>query len=99
MRRLFDAASVAAILASPESHRALGKVYGCSRETIRLIRMGRAYHDLLPDGYTPPPSSKDPNCERCKFWSGVDCGLGFPDPVEEGPWFAKDCSLFEKERC
>lgn len=33
------------------------------------------------------------SCLRCVHWSGA-CGMGFPDPVEEGPGAAQWCSCF-----
>jgi|694.fasta_scaffold63958_4 hypothetical protein len=97
--RKFTAEQIAAIIASPETHRALGQVYGVSRETIRQIRIGKIYRDALPDGYRPPPGPNDPSCERCMHWYHGECGLGFPDPALEGPVFASDCSLFGREGC
>ena len=35
------------------------------------------------------------SCHDCQHWRGKSCGMGFPDPVEEGPKFAVDCSLYE----
>jgi hypothetical protein len=95
--RKFSAEQVAAIIASTETHRALGKLYGCSRETIRQIRVGKIYRDVLPEGYYPPPGPGDPSCERCQEWRGEACSLGFPDPIEEGLGFARDCSLYAVE--
>jgi len=94
--RRFDADTIAAIIASPDSHRALGKRHGVSGETIRQIRIGKIYRDLLPGNYRPPPKPGDPSCEHCRFWEVEQCGIGFPDPLEEGPGFARDCSLFAK---
>jgi len=93
--RKLNAEQVAAVIASAESHRALGQIYGVSGECIRQIRQGIIYRDLLPEGYRPPPRRGDPSCERCKLWEGESCGMGFPDPLEEGPGFARDCSLYE----
>jgi hypothetical protein len=94
--RKLNAEQVAAVIASTESHRALGQIYGVSGECIRQIRQGIIYRDLLPEGYRPPPRRGDPSCERCKLWEGESCSMGFPDPIEEGPGFARDCSLFER---
>lgn len=92
--RRFTPEQVAAIIASSESHSALSRIYGCSYELIRQIRAGQIYRDLLPDGYRPPPRRGDPSCERCRYWDGEACRMGFPDPQEEGPGFARDCELF-----
>jgi hypothetical protein len=44
----------------------------------------------------PPPEPDELSCYRCKLWNGEECRMGFPDPIEEGPGFARDCSLFER---
>ena len=93
-RRRFTPEQVAAIVGSSEKNPALGRIYGCSPETIRQIRAGQIYRDVLPDGYRPPPGPGDPSCERCQEWRGDHCSMGFPDPIEEGIGFARDCSLF-----
>ena len=92
--RRFDAATVKKIRASPDGRRILAQQYGCSEELIRAIRAGQVYRDLLPDGFRAPPKPGDPNCEHCLHWSVDACGMGFPDPAEEGPSFARDCSVF-----
>ncbi len=96
MTRRLNAQQVRAIIGSSESHSALGRIYGCSRETIRQIRAGQLYRDVLPEGYRPPPGPGDPSCERCQEWRGDYCSLGFPDPIEEGVGFARDCSLYRE---
>jgi transposase-like protein len=35
------------------------------------------------------------DCSECRHWCGGSCGLGFPDPLEEGTSFAGDCDLYE----
>lgn len=34
------------------------------------------------------------SCLQCKHWSG-QCGMGFPDPDEEGPGVAQWCNSYE----
>jgi hypothetical protein len=79
--------------------RAIGQQFGCSGEMVRQIFGGMLYRDLLPDSYRPNPRPGDPSCERCREWRGPDaehpCRMGFPDPVIEGPGFARDCALFQ----
>ena len=41
----------------------------------------------------PDLQALDATCEDCRHWTGR-CGLGFPDPVEEGTSFAQDCASF-----
>ena len=93
-KRLIDDAAVMAIRQSTDSYQLLADQHGCSRELIRQIRSGLIYKDLLPGWFRSPPKASDPNCEQCKFWSN-GCSMGFPDPETEGPWFARDCSVFD----
>jgi hypothetical protein len=95
--RRFTADQVAAIRESSDSKRQLADRYGCSPELIRQIRAGLIYCDLLPAGYRPPPRRGERSCERCREWMGDACSIGFPDPLEEGPGFARDCSLYVAE--
>ena len=92
--RRFDAATIKAIRESPDGRRKLAKQYGCSETMIRDIVSGKSYKDLLPEGFRAPPGPDDPSCERCGYWQADACGMGFPDPAEEGPGFARDCSIF-----
>lgn len=100
--RRFDAQQIAEMVAlkGTATLRAIGQQFDCSGETVRQVFTGMLYRDLLPEGYRPDPGSGDPSCERCREWRGPDaeqpCSLGFPDPIEEGPGFARDCNLFVK---
>jgi hypothetical protein len=46
-----------------------------------------------------PPGPADPSCEHCREWLGFEadhpCRFGFPEPVSEGPGFARDCAVFQ----
>jgi len=99
-RKLSDAAAIA-IRRSTDPRKELAAHYGVSVELIRQIQAGEAYQDLLPEGFRRAPGPNDPSCERCREWRGSDgatpCSLGFPDPIEEGPGFARDCSLYVVE--
>jgi hypothetical protein len=97
--RKFNAEQIAEIVAlkGVETQRTVGEMFNCSRETIRQIWCGMLYQDLLPENYRPVPGPGDPSCEHCREWRGETCSLGFPDPIEEGPGFARDCNLYVKE--
>ena len=96
MPRRFNAEDVSRIVWSTETLGDLAMRYGCSREAIRQIKAGITYQDLLPAGYRPPPGPRDPSCLQCHHWQNDRCGMGFPDPAEEGPGFARDCVLFKR---
>ena len=99
--RRFDDATIKTIRESTDGRRVLAKRYGCSEELIRSIRVGKLYRDLLPESFRQPPAPGDPSCETCREWLGPDaehpCRFGFPEPVSEGPGFARDCAVFEVE--
>jgi hypothetical protein len=97
--RRFDDATIKSIRESPDGRRVLAKRHGCSEELIRAIRVGKLYRDLLPEGFRSPPGPADPSCETCREWLGFEadhpCRFGFPEPVSEGPGFARDCAVFQ----
>ena len=95
--RRFDAATIKAIRESLDGRRVLATQYGCSQTMIRDIVSGRSYKDLLPEGFRKPPKQGDPSGTSCRHWQADACGMGFPDPAEEGPAFARDCSLYAVE--
>jgi hypothetical protein len=88
------------ILETRESHSAMARRFGRSREAIRQIRTGRLYRHLAPEIPRWEAGAGRASCYRCRYWEGVAdagcCGFGFPDPIEEGPSFARDCSSFER---
>jgi hypothetical protein len=97
--RRFSAEQIAEMVAlkGTTTLRAIGQQFGCSGETVRQIFAGMLYRDSLPENYRPAPGPGDPSCEHCREWRGETCSLGFPDPIEEGPGFARDCNLYVKE--
>jgi transposase-like protein len=48
---------------------------------------------------SPVKRRNGPSCTSCNNWRGEEnpspCAMGFPDPVIEGPGFARDCSLYQ----
>lgn len=105
--RLSDEA-IADILINADSHATVAQRYGCSRITVRRIRIGQLHAKVLPhlprwrDGRpqataTEPAAITGPSCLLCVQYTGNPgnpCGLGHPDPVEEGPGFAAECSTY-----
>jgi hypothetical protein len=43
---------------------------------------------------TWPDITPTVTCLQCLHWADR-CELGFPDPVDEGLWFAADCASFK----
>lgn len=76
------------------SHRAAGRILGCSAEQVRLIRIGEHRANVAPE---IPRWHSSKSCFSCQHWRGAKCGMGFPDPETEGPFFAADCALFSPE--
>lgn len=83
------------VLLSPLSGKAIAAKLGISRQAVSLIRTGRSHADLFPDlPRQKPRSRRGPSCHDCRHWDIDCCDLALPDPIEEGPGFASDCSLF-----
>lgn len=86
------------VLTSPLSSVKLARQLGRSKETIAAIRRGVLHANTLPELPRRQPMRRPgdgPSCRNCAHWAGDSCGMGFPDPIEEGPAFAADCSLYE----
>jgi hypothetical protein len=91
-RQLSEAEIRLALLRRDANHCAMARELGCSRETVRQLRLGLTNADVAPE--LPRWKAKPRrSCEDCKFWSGT-CGIGLPDPEEEGVGFAMDCVCF-----
>lgn len=94
-RPRFNASEVREILRSGLTNAEEARRRECGPELIRQIRAGLAYRNLLPYGHLPPDAD-GPRCERCWHWRADHCGMGFPDPIEEGSFFARDCALYQE---
>lgn len=93
LNRRFDAREVRQIIRADTTHAEEARQRGCTPDLISQIRSGKLYRDLLPYGHLPPDAA-GPRCDRCHHWQGDCCGLGFPDPLEEGRFFARDCAAW-----
>lgn len=71
---------------------ALAAELGVSRQAIQQIRIGKTWPTAFPE-LPRRPQWRD--CTECRHWERGECGLGFPDPLEEGTRFAADCDLYE----
>lgn len=111
--RKFNAQQIREILGAEGTLYEIGQRFGCHRETVRQIRAGMLYKDLLPYGYLPK-NAAGPRCDKCIHWrvgaldiyeewagfpkrSGA-CSLGFPDPAIEGHYFARDCAAWVEKK-
>lgn len=97
--------TIKVILTSGEGHTALGKKLGVSRETVRQIRCGKLYPDVLP--HIERREYRLALCTSCNFYDQKIkiCDLGFPeaghdmnldgyDLRETGLNYAKRCSAY-----
>jgi hypothetical protein len=74
------------------SHSEMGRRYGRSHQTIAQIRLGQVQSHRLPE---IPRWISGHTCEQCLHWRGF-CGMGFPDPMDDGVAFARQCNNFMK---
>lgn len=61
--------------------------------TKQLRRIEQALSSLLPKDYDAPTGGAVLRCSLCKFASGGECSLGYP---EYGTPEAADCVMFEE---
>lgn len=81
-------------LESPLPIRQLAKQLGCSPQAVSQIQRGKIHVNLWPE--LPRRASRaGVSCHQCQHWARGSCDMGLPDPIAEGPGFARDCSLFE----
>jgi hypothetical protein len=92
-RRRLDEPTIRRILQSPASHGVLARELGVHRSAISQIRLGKIHAAIAPE---LPRWQPDLSCCVCIHWHPGDkvCSLDFPDPVLEGPQFARECSTF-----
>lgn len=102
MTRYLSIDTVRMILLSPESDSAIAKRIGRSRQSISMIRLGHSHAHVAPEiprrRVKRPAQPGAPSCEACAFWRGDHCSMEFPDPIEEGPAFAAECSIYAPDR-
>ena len=89
VRRPLSAAEVELILTSTGSISAVARQLGRSRPAVAAVLQGRSHADLFP----ALPRRQSLSCLQCQHWTGR-CGLGFPDPLDEGPSAAEWCNSY-----
>ena len=96
------AEAVRAILSrSPlETHAAIADALGLHRETVRKIRFGIQWPDVLPGLPRLDPATIGANCYLCCHWrqaQGDDpgaCSLGIPEAATDGQLYARGCGAY-----
>lgn len=81
---------VRAILTATGSATEIARRTGRSYPTVLGILTGRLHADVAPG----LPRRISRSCLQCRHWLERSCGLGLPDPQDEGPGFAADCASF-----
>ena len=82
--------AVRLILTSTLSASKLAKQLGCSKQAICAVRTGISHSQKWPE-LPRLRNQQRLSCFDCHHWAADVCGLGFPDPLDEGAWFANDC--------
>jgi hypothetical protein len=93
-RAPFTPEDVRLILISPLSSPRLARQLACSKQAICAVRRGLSHAQEWPE-LPRRLSLGGATCLDCQHWARASCGMGLPDPIAEGPGFARDCSLFE----
>ena len=88
--RRVSEAEVRAILRASGSATEIARRVGRSHPTVLGILTGRLHADVAPE----LPRRISRSCLQCKHWLERSCGLGFPDPEDEGPGFGAECSSY-----
>lgn len=87
---------VAAILTDTDTHAAVARRLGVSRQTVLDIRRGRTHKAFCPD-LPRWQSTGQRTCRRCVHWDSDRCSFAFPESMGidgPGPAFALECVCF-----
>lgn len=99
---------VRAILSFPAGvrHAVIAAQTGINRETVRRVRYGRLWAQVLPELARLEPETTLDRCQQCVQFipcrSSVEgirrgrCALGIPECVTEGPTWARGCGAFSR---
>lgn len=71
----------------------IARQLGRSHPAVSAVIRGRTHADLFPD---LPRRLTDLSCLSCDHWRGC-CGLGFPDPEEDGLQAANSCNSYRSK--
>jgi len=94
-------ARVRAILAHPftATHAAVAAALGLRRHTVRKIRFGLQWPEVLPELERLEERHSGAYCYRCTHWSEKgegSCTLGIPEAALEGQLAARGCGAFSR---
>jgi hypothetical protein len=91
-------AIVRAVLTAPPgmSNQATADATGCNRESVRRIRLGILWGDVLPRLPRFTAANYTARCTACVQWTGETCGLEIPEAAEN-PRYARECSAFMRQ--
>lgn len=79
------------ILLSSDSHYEVGRKVGASAQVVSNVRYGLNYRKALPHLMR---WRLNVACVGCHHWADGACSLGFPEPAQEGPGFARLCAAW-----
>lgn len=94
--RKLTEAEVLRVLTEELGDREMAEAVGVSRQMVAQIRTGAAWATFRPELPRRETRPRGRSCERCRHWIGTVCDFGFPDPIEEGPEAANDCSMYDR---
>lgn len=100
VRMMQHEAVVRAILSrSPDvPHMVVAADLGIHRDTVRKVRYGLQWSNVLPDLERLDPDQAGARCWACVQWTGDRCGLGIPECATEGHTWARGCGAFSQGR-
>ena len=91
------AAKVFAVLSQSPSmgHCETAALAGVDRDTVRRIRFGLKWTDVLPELPRIDPATWAAHCSDCVHWDADGrCMLGIPECKSEGGNWARGCAAF-----
>ena len=91
------AAKVLAVLSQSPSlgHCETAALAGVDRDTVRRIRFGLKWDDVLPELPRIDPATWAAHCSDCVHWeTDGRCMLGIPECKSEGGNWARGCAAF-----
>ena len=81
-----------------EPHAAVAQSLGLSRHTVREVRYGLQWAEVLPELPRLDPATRGATCYQCCHWEASDdrgaCGLGLPEAATDGHQYARGCGAY-----